>query len=147
MNDEPRPGMNSDAGRDTWENAAHTLVRLADVGLELADPADDVRGRKVVDRNGDKVGKVDGLIIDEGERRVRFLEVGSGSFLGLGEKRQLVPVEAITRLDEDVVHISPERTRVAGGPVYHPDIVPERTHYEDVYRYYDYPPFWGPFTR
>jgi sporulation protein YlmC with PRC-barrel domain len=120
------------------------LVRLADVGLELDDPADDVRGRKVVDRNGDEVGKVDGLIIDEGERRARFLEVGAGGFLGLGEKRQLVPVEAISPVDADLVHISPERTRVAGGPVYDPDVVLERRHFEDIYRYYDYPPFWVP---
>ena len=136
-----------DAGRDVDDSATHTLVRLADAGLELNDRAEDVRGRTVVDRNGDEVGKVDGLIVDEAERRVRFLEVGSGGFLGLGEKKQLVPVEAITRIDEHVVHITPERTRVAGGPAYDPDVVPERHYYEDIYGYYDYPPFWGPFTR
>ncbi|TCC52171.1 PRC-barrel domain containing protein [Kribbella pittospori] len=137
--------MNSDRGPE--ESSAHTLVRLADVALELADPADDVRGRKVVDRNGDQVGKVDGLIIDEAERRVRFLEVGSGGFLGLGEHKQLVPVEAITRVDEDAVHIAPERTQVAGGPAYDPDLEPERRYYDDVYTYYDYPPFGGPYPR
>jgi sporulation protein YlmC with PRC-barrel domain len=142
MTDEP--SMNSDRG--TEDSSAHTLVRLADVALQLADPADDVRERKVVDRNGDEVGKVDGLIIDETERRVRFLEVGSGGFLGLGEQKQLVPVEAITRVDPDAVHISSERTHVAGGPAYDPDIEPERQYYEDVYGYYDYPPF-GPFAR
>ncbi|TCC47518.1 PRC-barrel domain containing protein [Kribbella capetownensis] len=131
-----------DAGRD-----AQTLVRLMDVGLEVADPSDDLRGRSVVDRNGDEVGTVDGLIIDETERRARFLEVGSGGFLGLGEKRQLVPVEAITRVDDDVVHISAERSRVAGGPVYDPAVVPERRYYEEVYGYYDFPPFWGPLPR
>lgn len=144
MSDKPRMSWNRDG---SWENAAHTLVRLADVGLELADPADDVRGRNVVDRNGDEVGTVDGLIIDEGERRVRFLEVGSGGFLGLGEKRQLVPVEAISRVDEDAVQISSDRTRVAGGPVYDPDVVPGRHYFEDVYSYYDCSPFWGPFPR
>jgi hypothetical protein len=76
-----------------------------------------------------------------------ILEVGSGGFLGLGEKKQLVPVEAITRVEADLVSISPERTRVAGGPAYDPEVVPERLFYDDVYRYYDYPPFWGPFSR
>jgi sporulation protein YlmC with PRC-barrel domain len=146
MTEKPGSTMRSDAGRGTaWESAAQMLVRLADIGL--ADPADDVRGRTVVDRNGDEVGKVDGLIIDEGERRVRFLEVGSGGFLGLDEKKQLIPVETITRIGDDFVYISPERTQVSDGPLYHPDIVPERAHYEDVYRYYGYPPFWGPFPR
>jgi sporulation protein YlmC with PRC-barrel domain len=122
----------------------HTLVRLDDVDLTLADSADDLRGRTVVDRGGDKVGKVDGLLIDEDERKVRFLEVGSGGFLGLGEKMRLVPVDAITLVDEDNVHISTDRDRVVGGPVYDPDVVPERHYLEDVYGYYDVPPFWGP---
>lgn len=60
-------------------------------------------------------------------------------------KKQLVPVEAITRVDEDAVHISPDREQVAGGPAYDPDVVPEPPHYEDVYSYYEYPPFWGPY--
>ncbi|HWD78419.1 MAG TPA: PRC-barrel domain-containing protein [Kribbella sp.] len=143
------PSMNSDpgTGASTEDRSAHTLVRLADVALEVADPADDVRGRKVVDRNGDEVGKVDGLIIDESERRVRFLEVGSGGFLGLGAQKQLVPVEAVVRVVEDTVQIAPERTHVAGAPAYDPDIEPERTYYEDIYGYYGYPPFWGTFPR
>jgi hypothetical protein len=78
---------------------------------------------------------------------VRFLEVGSGGFLGLGEKKQLAPVDTITEVDDDVVQISPERTRVAGGPVYDPDVVPQPRYDEDVYGYYDYPPFWGPGYR
>lgn len=126
------------------DNAPGTLIRLDDTALILAEPADDLRGRKVVDRNGDEVGSVDGLIIDEKERRARFLEVGSGGFLGLGEKKQLIPVDAITRVDEEVVHISTERTHVAGAPVYDPEVVPERRYYEDLYGYYEYPPFWAP---
>jgi sporulation protein YlmC with PRC-barrel domain len=143
MTDQPR--MNSDRG--TEKGSTHTLVRLEDVALEVADPADDVRGRKVVDSNGDEVGKVDGLIIDEAERAVRFLEVGSGGFLGLGEHKRLVPVEAITGVDQDAVHISPERTHVAGGPAYDPDIELARRDYDDVYRYYAYPPFGGPYAQ
>jgi len=125
-------------------NTSGTLVRLDDTELALADTADDLRGRTVVDRNGDEIGDVDGLIVDEEERRARFLEVGSGGFLGLGEKRQLVPVDAITRIDDDKVHISAERTYVAGGPVYDPEMVPETRYYEDLYGYYGFSPFWTP---
>jgi sporulation protein YlmC with PRC-barrel domain len=121
-----------------------TLVRLDDVDLTLADPGDDLRGRTVIDRNGDEVGTVDSLLIDEDERRVRFLEVGSGGFLGLGEKKRLVPVDAITRVDDDRVHIATDRDRVAGAPMYDPEVVPQRHYLEDVYGYYDTPPYWGP---
>jgi sporulation protein YlmC with PRC-barrel domain len=122
------------------------LIRLTDTDLELGDPAEDVRGRSVVDRSGEKVGKVEGLVIDQEERQVRFLEVGSGGVLGLGKTMQLVPVEAISSITDDVVQLSPERAHLAGAPAYDPELV-ESTYYEDVYRYYDYPPYWGPFDR
>lgn len=125
------------------DEPAGTLVRIDDTALELAEPSDDVRGRQVVDSAGAEVGKVEGLLIDEKDRKVRFLEVGSGGFLGLGEKRQLIPVEAITRVDEDYVYIGKARSHVAGAPVYDPAVVPERRYYEDVYGYWDYPPFWS----
>ena len=63
-------------------DATATLVRLGDTELTLADGADDIRDRTVFDRNGDEIGRIDGLIIDEDERRVRFLQVASGGFLG-----------------------------------------------------------------
>jgi sporulation protein YlmC with PRC-barrel domain len=121
-----------------------TLIRLDDTDLTLETPTDDLRGRKVVDRNGDEVGDVDGLVIDERERRVRFLEVGSGGFLGVGEKQQLVPVDAITSIDDDTVQIATDRTHTAAAPPYDPTLVPEPSFYEDIYQYYDYSPFWAP---
>ncbi|TDD66191.1 PRC-barrel domain containing protein [Jiangella aurantiaca] len=119
----------------------HTLVHISDSGLAV--PADDdVRGREVVDRNGDEVGTVDDLVIDPDEKKVRFLQVGSGGFLGLGEKKQLIPVDAIVKIDEKV-HIAQDRGHVAGAPAYDPDLVPAREYYEELYGYYGYPPFWA----
>ncbi|TCO42474.1 hypothetical protein EV646_11396 [Kribbella antiqua] len=45
------------------------------------------------------------------------------------------PVDAITQVD-DVVHISTERTKVAGGPIYDPSVVPERSYYGMVYGHF-----------
>jgi sporulation protein YlmC with PRC-barrel domain len=72
-----------------------TLVNLGDTGLTVADPNADVRGRAVVDHNGEEIGKVDDLLIDDRERRVRFLRVGHGGFLGIGASHFLVPVDAV----------------------------------------------------
>lgn len=129
--------------RGTTAATPGALVRLETSTLTLADPSDDVRGRKVIDTNGDKAGHVTGLIIDEAERKVRFLEVESGGFLGLGEKRRLMPIEAITRVETDTVHIGREHNYIAGAPVYDPTVVTESQYYEELYRYWDYPPFWG----
>jgi hypothetical protein len=47
---------------------------------------------------------------------VRFLEVGAGGVLGIGEKHFLVPVEAVTKVAEDCVTIEPGRTEKVDGP-------------------------------
>lgn len=74
-----------------------TLEKLGEAKLTVADPKEDIRGRKVLDKNGDEIGKVDDLLIDESEHKVRLLEVESGGFLGLGETKVLIPVDAITK--------------------------------------------------
>ncbi|MBB5786347.1 PRC-barrel domain-containing protein [Jiangella mangrovi] len=118
-----------------------SLVHLADSDLTVK-IEDDVRGRPVVDRNGDEVGTVDDLVIDPQELKVRFLQVGSGGFLGLGEKKQLIPVDAVVKVDEQV-HIAQERGHVAGAPAYDPGLVPQGEYFEELYGYYGYPPFWA----
>lgn len=120
-----------------------TLVRLSDTDLTLASDADDARGRKVVDRSGEEIGEVDDLIIDPDERRVRFLQVGAGGFLGLGEEKRLVPVDAVESVD-DVVRVEKDRAHIAGAPAYDPELVQEPAYYEGVYGYYGYTPFWTP---
>lgn len=120
-----------------------TLVRLSDTDLTLASEADDVRGRSVVDRHGEDIGEVDELIIDPDERRVRFVQVAAGGFLGLGEEKRLVPIDAVASVN-DVVRIEKDRAHVAGAPGYDPDLIQEPNYYEGVYGYYGYTPFWMP---
>lgn len=120
----------------------HVLVDLDEIALVLADPAEDLRGATVVDREGQDVGAVDGLLVDESERRVRFLQVGSGGFLGLGRKSRLIPTNAITSTESGVVEVDTTREAVAGSPDYDPDLEAS----PDFGRYYDFyglPAFWG----
>ena len=125
-----------------------TLVRLSDTDFTVADAAEDIRDRKVIDRDGEELGEVDDLLIDEHEKRVHFLEVASGGFLGLGKTRFLIPVEAITRISDDTVYVNQTRQHIAGAPPYDPDLIHRDAgaggYYGDVYRHYGYPPYWGP---
>lgn len=129
----------------THETSA-TLVRLSDTDLTLADRAEDIRGRTALDMAGEELGEIDDLLIDEREQKVRFLEVRSGGFLGLGATKFLLPVDAITRITDDAVSINQSRERVAGAPAYDPTLVDER-YVSDVYSHYGYPPYWGPDYR
>lgn len=120
------------------------LQKLSDTGLTIADPAEDVRGRTVIDRHGEEVGEVDDLLLDDRENKVRFLQVGAGGFLGIGEQHFLVPVDAVTRIDADHVHIDRERTGLRDMPTYDPALTYDPAYYGDVYGWWGYSPYWAP---
>lgn len=123
-------------------NIKGELVRLSDTDLIVMDPEEDIRGFAVMDDSGDEIGEIEDLIIDTEEKKVRFLQIASGGFLGLGEKRYLVPVDTITAIEDGVVRISKSWEHVAGSPEYDPDIEsPE--YWQETYDYYGYPPYWG----
>jgi sporulation protein YlmC with PRC-barrel domain len=124
--------------------ARHLLLHLNESGLTVADDNADIRGRKVFDAAGEEIGKVEDLVIDKDEHRVRFLQLGAGGFLGIGEHRFLIPVDAVTRLSPEAVYVSRTREHVASGPVYDPDLVRDDSglNYEGIYAYYGIPPFW-----
>jgi sporulation protein YlmC with PRC-barrel domain len=129
----------------TYDNKMTTgmLVRLTDSNLTLSDRSEDIRGRNVLDLSGEELGEVDDLLIDEQDHKVRFIQISSGGFLGLGASKFLLPVEAIRRITEDTVYVNQSRERVAGAPRYDPDLIDER-YVTDVYGHYGYPPYWGP---
>ncbi len=118
------------------------LLRLSDSTLTLERPKDDLRGLHVFDSDGEEVGKVLDLFIDETEGKVRFLLVKSGGFLGLGAEELLIPVETIVRIDSKGVHTSHGVGQIAGAPKYDPELV-DQEYYTTLYGYYGYGPFWG----
>jgi sporulation protein YlmC with PRC-barrel domain len=80
----------------------HSIDRDA---LMTTDPAADVRDRRVLDKAGQDIGHVDDLLVDDREHKVRFLRVAAGGFLGLGEAKFLIPVDAITKVEAKAVHV------------------------------------------
>ena len=120
------------------------LEALTHSGLELADPAMDLRSRDAYDRNGDQVGTIADVLIDPDQRKARMLEVATGGgLLGMGKKQFLVPVEAIAGGDPRTVYIDKVKDEILAGPEYRPDqIDEEEAHYAEVYAYYDKTPYW-----
>src|SRR5690349_11966486 len=99
------------------------LCKLSDTLLMISDPAADVRGRKVLDKDGEEIGSIDDLMIDEREMHIRFLRVVTGGFIGIGETMFLIPVDAVTEITSDSVRVDQTREQVAGGPSYDPELV------------------------
>lgn len=121
-----------------------TLIDLDDGDLKLENPTDDIRGRNAFDRHGDKIGDIDGLVVDEDERKVRFIRIGSGGILGIGETKRLVPVDAITRISDNEVHIDRSKEHVAESSPYDPKVLKTSDFYKGLYGYYGYGTFWSP---
>lgn len=85
-----------------------SLLRLSkEEQLMLADPAEDTRDKKMIDKGGEVIAKVEDLLIDEKDHKVSFLMVGSGGFgpKKIGKKKFLIPVDAITKIDDEGVHV------------------------------------------
>jgi sporulation protein YlmC with PRC-barrel domain len=100
------------------------LIRLGDSDLVLEDQTQDARGLDVYDKDSDRIGAVEDLYADEKERKVRFLDVGVEDSLGMGEKRVLIPVEAVREVRDDGVVVDRTREEVAGSPPFGAEVVP-----------------------
>ncbi|MFK7603629.1 PRC-barrel domain-containing protein [Deinococcus sp. SM5_A1] len=127
------------------DDSPDLLEKLGDSTLMLSEFSDDIRGHKVVDAHGEALGHVSALFIDQLERKVRFVQVGAGGVLGIGEREFLVPIEDVTSTSPDGVRINHSRDHVISAPPYDPRLVPKynRDFFYPYYGYYGIPPSWG----
>lgn len=128
---------------DNTRQATTTPRALGDRGETVDGSANDIRGLEVKDKDGNGIGKVVDLFLDDRERKVRFLLVEHGGLLGFGETKTLIPVEAVTKITEHAVFITHSRDRVASAPGYSPDLIDDRPHHSDIYSHYGYSPYWN----
>ncbi len=121
-----------------------TMMRLSDSEQILADPQQDIRGRTVVDREGKEIGKVDDLLIDTQQKRVRLIRVEHGGLFGVGSTPLFIPVETVERITDEVVGIDRSRGEVAEAPQYDPELIDGERYMGDLYRHYGQSPYWAP---
>lgn len=123
---------------DEHEHTSHPaaqrkLVKLSDSEFHLEDRASDVRGLGVFARNGEQMGSVEDFYFDTLDREVRFLEVGAGGFLGLGERHFLIPVEDVVKVYEDGVTVDQSREKVSEPLSLNTKVVPQAAYERDFY--------------
>jgi hypothetical protein len=105
---------------------------------------DDLRGRAVLTIEDDRIGIIDDLLMDTEARRVCFFDVRSDGILGIGERRSLIPLEAMRGFDEQWVFVEHSSDHVSAAPMYNPHVA-ETIHYlNEVYEHYGYAPRWAP---
>ncbi|HUQ80016.1 MAG TPA: PRC-barrel domain-containing protein [Gemmatimonadaceae bacterium] len=114
-----------DRDRVTARNDASsggTLVHTRDLdNFELPKDQPDPRGWDVRSADGSKLGKVEDMLFDTGERRIRYIEVALDKDVAKGSGRDyaLVPIGQ-ARLDDndDNVIVELSSTDLAGAPRY-----------------------------
>lgn len=94
-----------------------TLVKMSDSKFGVKSRESDIRRLDVFNENGDQIGSVEDFYVDTQEREVRFLEVSSGGFMGLGEKRFLIPVEAVSNFREGGITVGESREKSSESPL------------------------------
>jgi sporulation protein YlmC with PRC-barrel domain len=131
----------------TMTMPARELDRLSRSGLSAADLEnldDDLAGRTVYDRAGEEIGTVEDELVEPRQLRVPFLIVAWGGLLGIGKQQRLVPMEAISRIEVDGVHIDRDKDLIVSAPAYHDNLEVEdaELHYSAVYDLYGITPYW-----
>lgn len=66
--------------------------------------------------------------------------------MGIGATQSFIPVDAITGITPDEVHVNVSRERIASEPRYDPPLSDEPGFYESICTYYGIAPFWYPVT-
>jgi sporulation protein YlmC with PRC-barrel domain len=121
------------------------LLKLGDSTLGRRFAGADLRNRKVFGPDGKDIGHISALFLDRTACRVRFLQVGTGGFLGLGEREFLVPVDDVTITEPAEVRIAHTREQVLAEPHYdpHSEAEQDQTFWAAYYRYYGHTPYWA----
>ena len=119
-----------------------TMIALGDSDQTVADQREDIRGRTVLDRDDNEIGKIDELLVDTEHKKVRFLRVKHGGLFGVGATPLFIPVEAVDRVTDHEVGIDRSRAQVADAPQYDPELVDRDKYLTDLYGHYGYSPYW-----
>ena len=119
------------------EYAEANLVKLSESDIRLDEPWQDIRELDVYDIDGEQIGSVEDLYVEQETNQPRFLDVSAGGFLGIGKKHFLVPVEEVSReVSEDRVTVNRYRDKVLDSPEFDPDEMPNADLQQAIYAYY-----------
>ena len=108
--------------------------------------ASTLEGDEVLNRQGEKLGKVEQIMLDVPTGRIAYAVLASGGFLGIGDKLFAIPWRSLT-LDTDnkcfILDIAKERLEGAPGfdKDHWPSMADERWA-QQLHTYYGVRPYW-----
>jgi sporulation protein YlmC with PRC-barrel domain len=122
---------------------------MADVNTrETSDliSSEKVEGTAVMNRQGEKLGSIESVMIEKRSGKVAYAVMSFGGFLGIGDQHHPVPWSSLT-YDTNLggYVIDADKTRLQGAPAYKGAEAPnwgDRQWGERVHQYYGVRPYW-----
>jgi hypothetical protein len=120
------------------EDPYMALIRL-ELHEHPAPPHHEIREKGVLDSEDRIVGTVANLYADEGSRQLRFVDVLTSGFLGLGRKHHLLPVEAISEEGPGSITLGIEQETIESAPPFqNPHVVPDEEYQRTIREHYGF---------
>jgi sporulation protein YlmC with PRC-barrel domain len=106
----------------------------------------EVNGRKVINRQGESLGKVEEVMIDSVPGRVAYAVVSFGGFLGLGDKLFAVPWNSLDwDVEREAFVMNADKEFLKNAPGFDKNNWPnmsDTSWRSNVYSYYSATPYW-----
>jgi sporulation protein YlmC with PRC-barrel domain len=113
--------------------------------------ATEIIGRTVTNSRGEKLGRIEDIVIDGPRGQVAYAVLSFGGFLGVGDRLCAIPWDVLVEDPHSgclLLDVDKDRLRKAPGFDKHhwPDMADDAWASE-VYEYYGVEPYWGSKTR
>lgn len=106
-------------------------------------------GDKVINRQGEDLGKIEELMIDMNSGKIRYGVLSFGGFLGIGDKLFAVPFQLL-ELDtqRECFVFDADKEKLERAPGFNKKDWPtgHRAYEEEVNRYYGVTPYWEGYS-
>ena len=103
-------------------------------------------GTSVYNTQGEKIGKVEDVVLDKTDNSVLFAVVGFGGFLGIGEKYHPVPWSSLDYSKDHDGYVVPfTKDQLKTAPYHNNDELTQgdgRATRNSAYDYYKVAPYW-----
>ena len=106
--------------------------------------ADSIKSDKVVNRDGDNIGKIEELMIDLQDGRIAYAVISHGGFLGIGSKLFAIPWQSFSlRVHEHAFVLDiPKETLDKAKGIDKDNWPLTRDELSSTFTYYGYQPYW-----
>ncbi len=108
--------------------------------------ADTLQGDRVVNLQGDDLGKIEDIMIDVPSGHVAYAVLSFGGIMGIGDKLFAIPWSALTLdADRECFVLDIDEQRLKNAPGFDKDHWPsmaDPTWASEIYTYYNMRPYW-----